>query len=84
MADELAALNVEVAHHHYRATLAANGVKRGKLPPPLHLQRPRPWLPASSTRPPQGPRSAIRSDGRRHATTVAEVSAVLSAAIKRG
>jgi len=84
MGHELAALNVEIAHHHYRATLAASGVKRGKLPPPLHLDRPTPWQP--DVEPNRAPRQSqtARADARHYATTVDEVVAVLSKGFKRG
>jgi len=82
--NELAALGVEVAHHHYRATLAAAGVKRGRLPAPLSLPRPQPYE-GTQTRAPQSPRRpGASSPGRRHASTVAEVTAVLARAFPRG
>lgn len=38
--DELQALTVEVDHAILRATLAAGGVKKGRLPKPLRIPRP--------------------------------------------
>lgn len=79
-ADELAALGVEIAHHHYRATLAAAGVKQGKLPPVFTIPRPTPYEPPPD---PQAPRSPQHKSGRRYATTVPEVIGALAKGFRR-
>ena len=79
--DELRALQLEMAHQHYRATLAVGGCKKHRLPPPLSIPRPTPWEPdkvelptvAGSRRP------RVHKSGRRHASTVEEVVAVVQA-----
>jgi len=40
VADELAALGLELAHAHYRAFLATHSSKTTKLPEPLRVPRP--------------------------------------------
>ena len=40
VADEIAALGVELGHAHYRAFLAAHSTKNTRLPEPLRLPRP--------------------------------------------
>jgi hypothetical protein len=40
VADELAALALELAHAHYRAFLAAHSAKSAQIPPPLVVPRP--------------------------------------------
>ena len=78
--DELAALGVEVAFQHYRATLAASGVKHGKLPPAFTIPRPKPWEPPPDT---QAPRPSQTNNGRRRAATVNEVVGVLAKGFRR-
>lgn len=72
---ELAALLVEISYESYRAFLAANGVKRGRLPPPLRVPRPH------STKDESGPRPTRPK--RKHASSVAEVVAVLATSHRR-
>lgn len=79
--DELAALSVEVAHHHYRATLAANGVKRHRLPDAIKIPRPDPWTPEPED---TAPARVPRQTGRPVASTVGEVVAVLAKGFGRG
>jgi len=61
---ELSAVRLELAHQHYTAFLAANGVKRSRLPSPLRVPRP------GDAKPTPKPRRA---------RSVAEVMAVLTA-----
>lgn len=79
LGNELTALGLEIAHNHYRATVSAiPGMKRSKIPPAFSYPRPKPWTPESIEE--AAPTRQARRDGRRHATTVADVASVLSRA----
>lgn len=73
MPEELAAVAVEIAHENFRAFLAANGVKRGRLPAALRI--PRPDGASTVEHRPQ--------PTRRRAASVAEVMSVLKAGHRR-
>lgn len=78
MPEELAAAAIELAHAHYRAALQIGGVKRSRLPHPLHIPRPTPWTPSQNPARSR-PLSTATSPVRRQASTVAEVVAIVSA-----
>lgn len=66
--NELAALNAEISYEILRAQLAVGGVKKHRLPQPLHVPRPSAESTHDSTQKPE----------RREATP-AEVMAILAA-----
>ncbi len=75
--NELAALNAEICFSLYRATLAAGGVKSGRLPQPLHIPRPEPAT-VPDDAPEQLRPATHRAPRHRHATTPEEIVAVLA------
>ena len=79
MRDELAAQQLEMAHETYRANLLIGHVKKRYIPAPFKFPRPVPWEPEQEPVLAESPQPRKRKDGRRHATTVAEVVAVVSA-----
>lgn len=71
---ELLATAVEIAHEQLRVALAVGGVRKSKLPKPLHIDRPHQPTPRSRAK-----SSTPVAQPRRHAQSVADVVAVLNA-----
>jgi hypothetical protein len=79
---ELLATIGELVHATFRAQLGSGGVKRGRIPKPFEVRRPRPRQPSDVESTPTTTRPPTRPE-RRKATSVAEVIAVLNAGHRR-